>query len=242
MGMESYSGQTLVVAEGPHQGASYPLQGTVVTLGRATDNSIVLDSGNISRYHAQIRLSSTGTLIEDLGSTNGTWVNNHRIFAPQPLMHGDVIRLADFVTFRYVVAQYADATSRMDPNVRRQPTEQDFEVDQPGARAYESSDYVEPYVSPPSISPDYAPPPRNRANWEAYDPASIAATRAPAEKQQPKWLYVVIGLLVVVLCLCVATAVYIWFAPREFWDWLFDLFNIAFPNACLPWLIGLYLG
>jgi hypothetical protein len=266
--MENYSGQTLIVADGPDLGASYPLQGTIVTLGRATDNHIVLDSGNISRHHALIRLSAGEATIEDLGSTNGTWVNDRQIFEPQPLVRGDIIRLADYVTYRYVVARYADSTSRMDPDSQRQPIEPRVQepgygqppvasygqppvasygqppvasygqppvanYDQPPARAYDRSDYVEPPLPPPPVLPQEQASASRAPHWGARSPAAAAQRSEPVEKKQPTWLYVVIGLLIILLCLCVASAVYIWFAPREFWDWLFNLFSIPLPDARL---------
>jgi hypothetical protein len=231
MGMESYRRQSLFVAEGPDQGASYPLQGTVVTLGRATDNSIVLDSSNISRHHAQIRLSATGATIEDLGSTNGTWVNNQRLFDPQPLMPGDVIRLADYITFRYTVGQQLDGTAKMDPGSQEPRTQvagQAFDFHQPPARVYEDSNYVEPYVPVPPASPSYPSPLQSpHVPMGGPLPQRVAEPEQPAEEQRPRWVYVLIGLLVLLLCLCVGTAVYIWFAPREFWDWLFNLFSLT---------------
>ena len=230
--MENYSGQTLIVAEGPNQGASYPLQGTSVTLGRATDNHIVLDSGNISRHHALIRLSAGRATIEDLGSTNGTWVNDHRIFEPQLLMRGDIIRLADYVTYRYAVAPHADSTSRMEPDKQGQPVPE-VDYGQPPVRPYERSDYVEPLMPPPPASPGVEASPASLPNWGEPPPAARAPRSEPAEKKQPTWLYVVVGLLIILLCLCVASAVYIWFAPREFWDWLFNLFSLPLPDASL---------
>jgi hypothetical protein len=240
--MESYRRQALVVAEGPRQGASYPLQGTAVTLGRATDNTIVLDSANISRHHAQIRLSATGATIEDLGSTNGTWVNNYRLFDPQPLMPGDMIRLADYVTFRYVVAPHAGGPAIVEQGGRGETphvTGQEVDYDQPRVRAYESTEYVDPYPSAPPVTPDYAPP-SQRPEREAIARAPHRDDEERRERSRPKWLYVVIGVLVVLLCLCVATAVYIWFAPVEFWEWLFNLFNIPLPNGSLRFSLLLF--
>ena len=83
--MENQTQHALIVAQGPNEGKRYVLQGLLCTLGRASDNTIVLDSSRVSRHHAQIRLLPTGTLVEDLGSTNGTWVNERRISEPTPL-------------------------------------------------------------------------------------------------------------------------------------------------------------
>lgn len=61
-----------------------------VSIGRASDNHIVIQDANVSRYHARIELLGAGYLLKDLGSTNGTLVNGTRI-GEHRLKHGDTI-------------------------------------------------------------------------------------------------------------------------------------------------------
>lgn len=66
----------LVVLSGPEQGALFPLEdGEEFSVGRAVANSIVLTEPGISRSHANFRLTGHSIEVEDLGSTNGTFVN-----------------------------------------------------------------------------------------------------------------------------------------------------------------------
>ncbi len=60
--------------------------------GRNPDCDIVLVEGHPSRRHAQIIARDGGAWLEDLGSANGTFVNDHKIKAPVQLSHGDRIR------------------------------------------------------------------------------------------------------------------------------------------------------
>jgi pSer/pThr/pTyr-binding forkhead associated (FHA) protein len=62
-----------------------------VTVGRATENQIVLTHGTVSRRHAWLREEAGGWLVADAGSANGTFVNGQRLTAPRPLNHGDVV-------------------------------------------------------------------------------------------------------------------------------------------------------
>ena len=69
--------------------------GPVVTVGRLPDNTIVIDSPSVSGHHACVALEGSDFVLEDLESTNGTFVNDSRV-RRQTLQHGDVIRIGDY--------------------------------------------------------------------------------------------------------------------------------------------------
>ena len=79
----------LVLADGTR----HPLDGDLVTIGRQASCTIVIADNNISRVHARFRGGDHGWTIEDLGSTNGTKVNDVLIIEPTLLSHGHVIAL-----------------------------------------------------------------------------------------------------------------------------------------------------
>jgi len=76
-------------------GSKYPVARSVVTLGRALDNDVVLEDTRVSRYHAEIRLRESRYYVRDLRSTNGTLLNG-RPAVEEPLKPGDVISLGGF--------------------------------------------------------------------------------------------------------------------------------------------------
>lgn len=67
-----------------------------VRLGRDPSCHVYLEGDMVSRFHALIRVSDGGSFISDLDSENGTFLNHQRISEPQPLAHGDRVRVAFF--------------------------------------------------------------------------------------------------------------------------------------------------
>jgi pSer/pThr/pTyr-binding forkhead associated (FHA) protein len=78
----------LEIVEGPEAGRQIELRGPVV-LGRDHSADVVLEDGQISRRHARVTPSSTGIVVEDLESTNGTFVNQDEVHSPVQLAPGD---------------------------------------------------------------------------------------------------------------------------------------------------------
>ena len=71
----------------------FPIEATVVTLGRQWDADLIFDDPRVSRLHAQIRMVDGRFVVFDLGSTGGTFVNGQRI-QQRVLFRGDVLSLA----------------------------------------------------------------------------------------------------------------------------------------------------
>ena len=70
-------------------------------IGRHSGCDVWIDSPDISRRHARIRIQSNAIVLEDLGSKNGTWVGAERVESPRELHDGDRIRVGDMtVIFR----------------------------------------------------------------------------------------------------------------------------------------------
>jgi hypothetical protein len=86
-------GTRLVVIEGPLEGAEIPLEGAQITLGRAPDSTIVIDDDYASSRHARIYESEGAWVVEDLGSTNGTWIDRTRLTTPTVLPVGAPLRV-----------------------------------------------------------------------------------------------------------------------------------------------------
>jgi adenylate cyclase len=77
----------------------FQLKGDQVRIGRAADrNTLVLGDVKVSREHALLRLQENAYVIEDLGSSNGTFVNGERLEPrkPRPLKDGDVLSIGNY--------------------------------------------------------------------------------------------------------------------------------------------------
>lgn len=83
---------TLKVTHGRQAGLTVPLAGGVL-IGRSPDCQLLLEDDYVSTKHARIVVTANGYRVEDLGSTNGTFVNNQRVTAPTPFGTGDTLRI-----------------------------------------------------------------------------------------------------------------------------------------------------
>jgi len=92
------SGSTLAgwlsVKSGAGEGQQLRLRGTM-RIGRTADNEIVLDDTEASRHHAAISQEASGYSLQDLNSTNGTFLNEQLITVPRFLKDGDRIKIGD---------------------------------------------------------------------------------------------------------------------------------------------------
>jgi pSer/pThr/pTyr-binding forkhead associated (FHA) protein len=83
----------LVVVEGPMAGHSVPLAGASITIGRSKDCTLTLSDDYASTQHARVSPRGDGWIVEDLGSTNGTFVGRTRVREATPLSPGTPLRL-----------------------------------------------------------------------------------------------------------------------------------------------------
>jgi hypothetical protein len=176
-----------------------------ITLGRDPSCEIVISDPQVSRQHARLTRQDEMIVIEDLGSTNGTFVNGMRLTNPHTLINGNVIGLGDAVTLTY----YGVSIATTEP-LAGQPT----------------ASAMPPSPEPLSPLPPQATPPLDYTTTPPPPPA-YAAAPPPAkalgqEKDSKTGLWVGCGCLALLLA-CVAVGLFLWFAPASFWQALIDL-------------------
>jgi hypothetical protein len=91
-------------------GRKHLLKDVVTVIGRAVENDVVITSKRVSREHTQIRREGWRIFVEDMGSTNGTYLNNERLSEAMQLRDGDQIQVGDVLFAFY------------DPDVTHQDT------------------------------------------------------------------------------------------------------------------------
>ena len=83
----------VAVVEGANAGQTVPLDEAPILIGRGTDAAIRLDDDYVSTRHARIASSGDQWFVEDLGSTNGTYIGSHRLTQPTTLQLGSAVRI-----------------------------------------------------------------------------------------------------------------------------------------------------
>ncbi|MBA4607441.1 MULTISPECIES: FHA domain-containing protein FhaB/FipA [Aeromicrobium] len=83
----------LQIVDGPNAGQSVPLGTEPILLGRGTDAAIRLDDDYVSTRHARFATNGEQWFVEDLGSTNGTYIGSQRVTSPVPVAIGTSVRL-----------------------------------------------------------------------------------------------------------------------------------------------------
>ena len=203
-------GFQLTVKAGPNPGKVYEFNKDEIVLGRDLGNDIVVGDADISRRHAHLVWQGDAYMVEDLGSTNGTYVNGERLTGPKLLAGGETIMFGSSIEMEFVLMGFdAGATVIAPP---------------PQAAAVEPA-VVEPAVvepaavfEPPAPQMTFEPAPEpvlptvEAAEPEA--PIEIPAYSAPAPvyeapplDAEPKsktglWIGIGIGCFVLA-CLCI---------------------------------------
>jgi len=93
----SKSARTLVVTGGPLAGTTLPLTEQPITIGRADGSTLVISDDYVSSNHARLVPNGDAWVLEDLGSTNGTYLDRERVTAATQVPIGTPIRIGKTV-------------------------------------------------------------------------------------------------------------------------------------------------
>ncbi len=85
-----------LVSRGPKAGSRYQLDPGTTTMGRHPDSTIFFDDITVSRRHAEADFDGHRVRVRDVGSLNGTYVNQQPLDEPRELADGDVLQIGKF--------------------------------------------------------------------------------------------------------------------------------------------------
>ncbi|MEZ4668755.1 MAG: FHA domain-containing protein [Anaerolineae bacterium] len=109
--MQGSDNYRLVVRRGPQPNQVYDLNKDIITIGRDITNDITINDPEVSRHHLRFTRGAGGFTLEDLGSTNGTFVNGQRLAGAKPLNNGDLLGLGETVTLGYELVRGMPASA-----------------------------------------------------------------------------------------------------------------------------------
>lgn len=169
-----------VMRSGPTPGAVYPLEGDQLTIGRDSTNGVAINDPEVSRRHSRLTFQGGKYVLEDLGSTNGTFVNGQRLSGPHVLKAGDVVALGEQIVLMYDAAN-------IDPGATIASPRNAVRVPQAAAP-------MPAPVVPPAPAQNYA--------------GQVPNTYAPPRKTNMLPIFIIVGVLFFI-CICVGALLYI---------------------------------
>ena len=226
----------ITMRSGPTPGKSFPLESEEIFLGRDLSNAIAIPDPEVSRRHARFVVRPEGVMIEDQGSTNGTFINGVRLSVPQALKNGDVITFGESIVVVFEsIAFDPDATvvagqtqlasehmQKLEPEVPSWPTP----PPPPPVRPVQPVAAPRPVQAPVAAAPVPPPPPPYVPVQPAYPTQEPVVQKK--KKKIPTWLLI---LLIIAIIACLVVAVVLIFMPASWWCTLtFD----SLPGCPIP--------
>ena len=197
----------LVMRKGPNPGKTFELVQDEVVIGRDIGNRVVINDPEVSRKHTRLTLQANGYVVEDMGSTNGTFVDGQRLMGPHLLRPGETIMLGEKISFSFEAVGYdTDATL---PQVSPPTPLETYRVPPPSYEPAPPPAYHPPpppvyqtpleyQPSPPPAFSGQVPPGPAEPYIPPAEPYAMSMEEEPRKKKT--WLYVGCGCLIVVLC------------------------------------------
>jgi pSer/pThr/pTyr-binding forkhead associated (FHA) protein len=185
----------LVERQGPTPGRIFELTSDEVTIGRDITNDIVINDAEVSRKHARLTLEGERYKIEDLNSTNGTYIDGQRLIGPHVMAVGEVILFGDNVGMVF------DG----EPAKPEVVGEQTVDMGATPVAAIPAAEVPYPPPTPTPTPPESTPLPAEQAMREEQPEQPVEESRRLINS----WLLAGCGCLLVIVILLIALWVFI---------------------------------
>ena len=176
----------LIMRTGPTPGATFTLEGDQLNIGRDSSNEITINDAEVSRRHARLTFQGGKYVLEDLGSTNGTFVNGQRLAGPRVLKAGEVVSFGEQIVLVFEVTTSDPGATMVSPRAAAVPS------------------ISRPVTPPPPPPTDYV------GSVPASPPPSSASVPPSTPAKRTNILPVIVGVAVLFfICLCAGILWYI---------------------------------
>lgn len=242
----------LILQTSQAAGTEYRLEKDEIFLGRDLSNDLVINDPEVSRRHARLFFTGSTYAIEDLGSTNGTFVHGQRLSGPFLLSPGDWITLGEKVILKFDLVEFdPDATvatfraqpisapQPVHPVVPAAPSESPVQINVPPVQPFiSSSEAPESLPQQPSFQP--AQPPRPAAPAVPpqpvfQPPVTVEAPEEgnlhPQQKKRSGWVVALLVVIGILLVFCVIPWIIIE-VTNSYCALFPGLFNSIQPGVC----------
>ncbi len=181
----------LIMRSGPTPGAAFTLEGDQITIGRDSTNGVVINDAEVSRRHARLTFQGGKYVLEDFGSTNGTFVNGQRLAGPRVLKPGEVVSFGEQIVLVFEAINVDSGATVVSPRA----------------------------AAVPSVPRPATPPPPPPAEYAGSVPASPSPAPGPMTPggmiiKRPNIVPILIGVgVLLVACMCGA---FFWWVDATF--------------------------
>ena len=200
----------LKLLAGPNPDQVFALDGPDLVIGRDPSCNLIVNDLEVSRRHGRLTMQPSGFVVEDLGSTNGTFVNGQRITAVTPLQSGDRVSLGDNIILVFEALPKEKIplpTSKVNPSA---PT------------------FIQVPLEPPTVHPPLVPLKHRKLSF---------SKKIDSKQGKSRRLTILFFLVMIFLCF-IATyfiARFLYEAPPAFWcKALPFIFKPELYPQCLP--------
>jgi hypothetical protein len=202
----------LIIRSGPNLNKEFHLEKEEIFIGRELNNDVVISNSEISRKHAKLTKKNQHYFLEDLGSTNGTFVRGRRVNKKYKLKSGDLINLGENIVLEFI----------------QEPIEEGVDIQA-----------VEPTAKKPMKNEELK---KEKLSSIEKDILGDESRLADSEKEQvplgieklqkvPTWIIVLILALIFLIVFCFIPLLVV--EVTDQWCNLFsDFFNAISPGVC----------
>ncbi len=190
----------LIVQKGPQPGKIFLLITENISIGRDPMADISLNDPEVSRQHVRLTQTASGYVLEDLGSTNGTFINGEQLEAdtPTPLIPGQTVSMGSGVTMLYEVVGPEPAEP--------EPAEELFDAFSPTVSEPVADETFDPYFEKSPEFPEEPPVEAVVPQPPQATPASptplVPSGDSEQQKKRRRMVTIAVVSLVLLCCCC----------------------------------------